>query len=377
VLQITGNVFDVGLTSATIFLPGILVGPVAGVFVDRFNRRAILLLSNIFQGIIVAGIAVLYSIGELQFSILLVLLFLLNAGAQFVRPTVSAVIPSIMAKDDLAPANSLFTISGSLNQIAGFSIGGVMILLLGVVVPIYYDSLTFIFAALTVTLIATSALAIPSLSGSFSVARDGGSLSFKERFLEGVRFIKNSRFLLELIALAIVLNFFAGGVQTLVAPYAKLTVHGNAFTYGALLAGLSLGSVIGAIAVGKVQTRNYVGKLLFGGVLIAGIAVALMGLTDVAEYAFVMMLVIGLSLAMVNLPLQVLIQARVPGDMLGRVFTSLGALVTIATPVAALTTGSVATSITIGSTLFLYGGLMALVAGGAYFVFGEVRDAKY
>jgi MFS family permease len=182
VLQITGDIFKVGLTTATIFLPGIIVGPFAGVFVDKFNRRDIILISNIFQAIIVAGIAVLYSLGELQFTFLLVLLFLLNAGAQFVRPTVSAVIPSIMEKEDLAPANSLFSISSSLNQIAGFSIGGVMILLLGIVVPIYYDSLTFIFAAAMVALIARSTLAVPSLTGSMSQTREIGSVSFNESF---------------------------------------------------------------------------------------------------------------------------------------------------------------------------------------------------
>jgi hypothetical protein len=63
--------------------------------------------------------------------------------------------------------------------------------------------------------------------------------------------------------------------------------------------------------------------------------------------------------------------------MLGRVFTSLGAIVTIATPVAAVATGTVASSLSIGSTLLLYGGLMVIVTAGAYFIFGEIREAKY
>ena len=377
VLELTGDVFKVGLTTATIFLPGIIIGPLAGVYVDRFNRRTILFVSNTFQAIVVAAIAILYSSGSLPFPLLLGLLFLLNSGAQFVRPAVTAVIPSMMAKEDLAPANSLFSISNSLNQIAGFSIGGILILLLGVEVPIYYDSLTFIFAAASVALIAAPVLAVPSLAGAISDPGKLGTSSFKEKFLEGILFIRSSRFLLELIAIAIVLNFFAGGIQTLLAPYTKLTIHGNAGTYGGLLAALSAGSVLGSVAVGKLETRRYVGKLLFGGVLCTGASVALMGLTSVAAYAFALMFIIGVSLTMVNLPLQVLIQARVPGDMLGRVFTSLGALVTIATPVAAIATGGLAGSLSIGTTLLLYGALMMVVTAGSYFAFGEVRDAKY
>jgi MFS family permease len=175
----------------------------------------------------------------------------------------------------------------------------------------------------------------------------------------------------------LILNFFAGGVQTLIAPYAKITVHGNAGTYGAMLAALSLGTVLGSLMVGKIEARKYVGKLLFLGVLGAGGSVALIGLTTVALYSIILMLVIGVSLAFANLPLQVLIQARVPGHLLGRVFTSLGALVTMATPVAAITTGSIASSLQIGPTLEIYGFLMVAVTAGAYFVFKEVREAKY
>src|SRR5713101_4545987 len=66
VLQLTGDIFKVGLTTATIFLPPVVIGPLAGVYVDKFNRRDIILVSNIFQATIVAGIAVLYTIGSLS-----------------------------------------------------------------------------------------------------------------------------------------------------------------------------------------------------------------------------------------------------------------------------------------------------------------------
>lgn len=137
----------------------------------------------------------------------------------------------------------------------------------------------------------------------------------------------------------LVRNVFAGGVQTLIAPYEKISVRGNAGTYDAMLAALSLGTVLGSIVVGKIEARKYVGKLLFVGVLRAGGSVGLISLTTVELYSVLLTQLIGVSLAFANLPLQVLVQARVPGHLLGRVFTSLGALVTMATPIAAVTTG--------------------------------------
>ena len=375
VLQLTGDIFKVGLTTSTIFLPPVLIGPLAGVYIDRFNRRDIILASNIAQAVIVASIAILYTLQTLSFPVLLILLFLLNAGAQFVRPSINAVIPGIVAKEDLAAANGVFSISSSLNQIAGFGVGGLLILLLGVAVPIYYDSLSFLFAAASVVLLARPLLDVPS------TIRSERSMivpeSFWSKLRQGLQFIRSSPLILELVALAIVLNFFAGGIQTLLAPYARNTIHGDAGTYGAMLATLSIGTVLGSVLVGKIEARKYVGKLLFLGCIGIGTAIALMGLTTVAYYSASLMLIIGASAAIVNLPIQVLIQAKVPGNLLGRVFSSLGALVTIATPIAAITSGSIATVLRIGPTFQLYGVLMLAATAGAFLVFRDVREAKY
>ena len=375
VLQLTGDIFKVGLTTSTIFLPPVLIGPLAGVYIDRFNRRDIILASNIAQAVIVASIAILYTLQTLSFPVLLILLFLLNAGAQFVRPSINAVIPGIVAKEDLATANVVFSISSSLNQIAGFGVGGLLILLLGVAVPIYYDSLSFLFAAASVVLLARPLLDVPS------TIRSERSMivpeSFWSKLRQGLQFIRSSPLILELVALAIVLNFFAGGIQTLLAPYARNTIHGDAGTYGAMLATLSIGTVLGSVLVGKIEARKYVGKLLFLGCIGIGTAIALMGLTTVAYYSASLMLIIGASAAIVNLPIQVLIQAKVPGNLLGRVFSSLGALVTIATPIAAITSGSIATVLRIGPTFQFYGVLMLAATAGAFLVFRDVREAKY
>jgi DHA3 family macrolide efflux protein-like MFS transporter len=375
VLQLPDPIFKVGLTTAVILVPGVLIGPAAGVYVDKLNRRDVIVAANIFQAVIVSVIALLYSLGQLQFILLLLFLFLLNSGAQFVRPAVSAVIPRITRKEDLAAANGLFSISSSVNQIAGYGIGGILVLLLGVVVPIYYDSLTFIIATFTATLISRPILAVPPATGEVQTMVD--SVSFWQKFMEGLLFIRKSRVLLELIVLATILNFFGGGIQTLVAPYSKLTLNGNAGTYGALLVGLSIGTVLGSILVGKVNARKYVGKLLFLGVVVTGAAVVLIGLTSDTVLAVTLMLIIGVALALANLPIQVLVQIKVPGELLGRVTTSLVAIVTVAQPIAAITTGTIAGTFSIGWTLIFYGLAMMIVTGGGYVVFREVREAKY
>jgi Na+/melibiose symporter-like transporter len=95
VLQLTGDPFKVGVAVATILLPAIFIGPIAGVYLDRFNRRDVMLASNLVQAAVAGMIGVLYSLGSLSFLVLLVMLFVLNSGAQFVRPAVTAMVPGI------------------------------------------------------------------------------------------------------------------------------------------------------------------------------------------------------------------------------------------------------------------------------------------
>src|SRR5260370_27936670 len=102
-----------------------------------------MLASNLVQAAVVGMIGVLYSLGSLSFLVLLVMLFVLNSGAQFVRPAVQAIIPGITEKEDLSTAISLFSLSTSVNQGAGYGIGGIIVLALVVAVLLFRRTLRF------------------------------------------------------------------------------------------------------------------------------------------------------------------------------------------------------------------------------------------
>ncbi len=365
-----------GVAVGTILLPAIFIGPIAGVYLDRFNRRDVMLASNLVQAAVVGLIGVLYSLGSLSFLVLLVMLFVLNSGAQFVRPAVTAIIPGITEKEDLSTANSLFSLSTSVNQVAGYGIGGIIVLALGVAVPFYYDSLTFLFAAVMLSLISRSMGAIPKVVHD-STSPTSEPVSFKEKFVQGLRFIRGSRFLIQLVIVGLVVNFFGAGVFALLAPYAKNVIGGNAGTYGAILTTYSVGAVIGSVLVGKLQLRNYVGKMLFAGVIVQGLVIVGIGFTTILFLALALSFAIGVLQTMVNVPMTVLVQAKVPGDMLGRVFTSLVALLTIVAPISSTLAGGLASSISIGGTFELFGLLIVLACGVGYLSFKDLRDASY
>ncbi len=370
VYSVTGSILNVGLVVAVSLLPGVVVGPVAGVYTDRINRKRLFLAANLFQAAITVAIAVLYGTGRFDFSVLLVMIFLLNAGAQFVRPAVFALMPKLVSVDDLPSANALFALSSQLNQLAGYGIGGAVVYLVGPTIPIYYDALTFVFAFAIVT----------SMSSSYGEVRAAAAViasSFRRDFKEGIDYIRSSRLMLELVVVAVVVNFLATVAGALFAPYAATTIRGNVSTYGFLLAASSLGAVVGSIMASRLNLRKQLGRVVFGGIVGLGLLVLAMGLVSSPVMAILLSGGLGFLGAAINLPISVLIQTKTPGELLGRTVTALTALVTLATPISAALSGGLANSISVAVTFQVFGLLTALASIAFFFSFRTLRQASY
>ncbi|MDG6987790.1 MAG: MFS transporter [Nitrososphaerota archaeon] len=372
VLATTGSTVLVGLTQAAVLIPAVLVSPLAGVYADRVNRRNIMVVSNLFQGAITAAVSVLYLLSSLHYALLIVLVLALYSGAQFYRAASGAIIPRMVGKGDLGAANGLLTLSQSFNQLVGYSAGGIVIYALGPAVPITYDSVTFFAASFVLILIAKSH-GTPRAASDPSVPRASFSVDFKE----GLRYVRGNKLFLEIMVLGLLVNFFFTAASTLMAPYAKFAVHGNASTYGFLSSAFALGVVVGSILIGKVNFRRYVGKLVFFGITGVGLLIATAGLVTSIPIAFADFVAVGILLAAVNVPISAVIQARIPGEMLGRVNTVLGATLAAAQPVAAVLAGVLAGLATV-SAVFVGSGVAAAGATLAlYPVFKELGSAQY
>jgi MFS family permease len=373
VLVTTGSAALVGVAQAAVLLPGVLVGPLAGVYADRRNRRNLMIASNLAQGAITGVLAVFYLAGALVFPVLVLFVLLLYTGAQFFRAANTAILPRIVRLSDLGAANGLFTLTTSANQLAGYAVGGAVIVAIGAGASITYDSLTFFVAAALLTLVAR-AYGHPRKDG---VEEQAPRKSFIEDFREGLAYVRKSRFFVELMVFGVLVNFFGAGMGTLLAPYVQVQLHGTALVYGLSLSSFALGTIAGSVMVGKANFRGYVGKLLFGGVLGASVAIALLGLVANPVVAGVLLLSVGALLAAVNLPLQVLIQSKVPGEILGRAVTVLGAFVAAAQPIAAVVFGGLAQATSVGLIFTASGMFMIVISVALYVPFKELRGAAY
>jgi DHA3 family macrolide efflux protein-like MFS transporter len=370
VLELTGSVFAVGLVVAVTAVPNVLLGPFLGVYVDRWDRRKILIATNVAEGLIVAVLSGFVLGHVVGLTAILLVVFALGTGQVLVRTTSTAMIPQVVRTEDLPPANSLLTFSNSLNQIVGLSIGGVVVAVLGVNVPIEYDALSFFAAALIVA--AISRAYAPDVAAARATRPN-----FASEFREGLRFIRQNRFMVELIALGAIVNFFGSAITALFAPYAKITLHGGPATYGFLGAGVAGGAIIGAAIVGKIDTRRVAGRYLLGGGVGIGLAFIAMGLTTSIPFAFSEVVALGIVISITNVPLFVVLQAKVPGRLLGRVMAAFISLIGAIGPLGAISAGTLASAFSIGAVIVLAGVVVVASMAFGWFAMRDLRDVSY
>jgi len=376
VLVTTGSTALVGITQAAVLLPSVLVSPIAGVYADRMNRRNLMIASNLAQGVVTASISLLYVTRALNFSLLVLLVLVLYSGTQFFTAANTAIIPRIVSKENLGAANGLFMLSTSANQLASYTAGGVVLATVGASASITYDSLTFFFAAAMLMLVAKS-YGQTRVNGAPQGKPQQGESGFWKEFREGLSYVRESRVFLELIVFGFLVNFFSGGVTVLFAPYVKFWIHGGALIYGSILAASALGMIAGSIAIGKVNFRGYVGELLFLGVAVAGVLIVLAGLVTSIPPALIIVSLVGFVSAVINLPIQVLVQTQVPGEILGRAGTVMRSLLAAAPVIAAVLFGFLASITAIGVLFVASGVALTLVTLLLYIPFSKLRHAKY
>jgi len=360
----------VGLVVAVSILPSVVLSPFFGVYVDRWPRRTILLVTNVVEGLLVAALSGLILAHALSFPAILAVVAALGAGGQVVRLTSTTLIPQTVGAADLGAANGLMQLSSSSTQVVGLSIGGVVVALFGVTLPIAYDALTFFAAAVIVAGIAAAV-------GRPGPAEAAGGAGFGAQFAEGFRYVRGQRFLLEVIAVGAVVNFCGNAVFALWAPYSERVLGGGAATYGLLGAMIAVGAIVGALAVGKIDLRRRVGPVVFAGLAVAGVVIVLLGLTRSIPLALAEAFAVGGVLSVVNVPLLTAVQAKVPARLLGRTMAVLLALILVAAPLGSFVAGWLASVTSIGFVYVLAGGAILAMAGLGVSLFSEARRIAY
>jgi DHA3 family tetracycline resistance protein-like MFS transporter len=340
---------------------------VGGVVSDRIERRRILIVADLVRGLAVAAIGVLSISGAIELWHLIALAAVFGTGEAFFGPAFSALVPQIVPRHLLVEANSLdqFLRPFALN-LAGPALGGAIVASLGAGEAFLLDAASFAISALAVLLM----LPRPSVRGAES------DTSTIEDIREGLRFVRSRVWLWgTLVAAAISLLAYWGPFEVLVPFIVKNELGGGADALGLVLASGGVGSIVAALSIGQrgVPGRHITfmylawsgGSFALVGFGLAGATWQLMAFSFVEGGLFTSGLIVWGTL----------LQAHVPGALLGRV-TSLDWFVsTSLVPVSFALTGPVAAWLGAKETL-VGAGLAAGVATLAFLFLPGMRETE-
>jgi predicted MFS family arabinose efflux permease len=371
VYALTGSTLASAAALLAAFVPQVLVGSVAGVFVDRWDRKRTMVVTNLLLA--VGLLPLLFVTGTHQIWLVYVILAVQSAIEVFFSPAEQAFLPRVVADADLVAANGLNSQVRNVARLVGSGLGGLIAATGGIRAVAVADAITFLVAALLVARIRTAGRAVVESTGEEAADVVRGRVAvLAEEWRVGFRTVTSNAVLRTLMIAMLITSTGEGIMGTLFAPYVRHVLHGSGQVYGVITGVQAIGGVIGGFVVAVVAERwspvtmVWIGSILFG---LIDLAIFLYPLLWVTPWpAAVGMIVVGLPGAVVVAGTMTLYQRNTTDERRGRVFS----LISLAQAV----------SVVVGATLggFLGGptGIMPILAlqGVGYVVAGLLVLAR-
>jgi len=313
VYQITGLGLAVAGLAAAEIVPVLLLGPVAGVVIDRFSRKSVLIGADLFRAMLV--LSLLYPQGVWH---LYLVAAGLAAGAAFFNPTVQAVIPALTSEDQRLAANSVAWSTGRLVQILASAFAGGLIALIGTDAAFTVNAATF---AVSAGLIAR--LRIPGHAGSLGPGTKRGLGSYFGDSRAGLSYALKDRFVSRLLVVQALASFATGatGAMLIVLSERHLGLPASGFAW--LICAIGAGALLGPLIPNTLARDYHDARWLFVPYVIRGVGDVLIAVFTPLPAALLILFVYGLNTSTGIVVFNSTVQEATPDRVRGRVFSLL------------------------------------------------------
>lgn len=313
VFQLSGQGLAIaGLVAAEI-VPVLALGPVAGVVIDRFSRRGILIASDLVR----AALALSLVWPQGVWHAYLVAAGLSAAGV-FFNPTVNAVIPALTTPGQRLAANSVSWSTGRLVQIIAASIAGGVIAVVGTGPAFALNAATFVLSAVCI-----ATLRIPAHAGQLATATKRGLPSFFADARAGLAYARRDFFVSRLLIVQSLASLAVGGTGAMLVVLSERHLGQPPSGFAWLIAAIGAGALIGPLIPNTLARDYRNARWLFVPYLIRGIGDVLIAVFTPLPVALVILFVYGLNTSTGMVVFNSTIQGAIPESMRGRVFTLL------------------------------------------------------
>lgn len=340
VLALTGSATIFASMLSISILPRIILSPIAGVFGDWFDRKKTIVLLDFLNSIIIGTFAVIYIInGGISIPMIYILVILLEITEIFFHSAMSAVLPSIVEKEELLEANSLNSLVMNIGNILAPVLASFIYGTFGMRVILIVNSISFLLSAISEMFI--------NIPKNHKAPKKINMNVFKTDLMEGINIIKSNRLISTMISLGTIINFCIGPLFSIGLIFIiKEVLKTNDFQFGIFQMILSASMLVAPILCGSIIKKVKIGRLCFTSFIFISFLILIMAIipsnifvnafnTNIIPYIGLLSIsfMVGILATVANIALGTLFNQIVPLELMGRTSTVFNLAVTVFIPI--------------------------------------------
>jgi len=369
VLEMTGRKDLTGLAGASMFLPTLLFGLLAGVLVDRVSRRKLMIIADAVRALLVLAIPLAHRLDALSPALLVVVTFCVATCAAAFNPARDALVPRLAAPSELPHVNALIQTSWQVAILLGPAVAGLLLSFTDVIHLFSFDAVTYL----------VSLAAIASISGRLRKTGEAAAEKAEPVFRQlrqGLAYVARDPLMRMLVFVTAIDNLILMGPAIVGPPILVRDVLGatDPRAYAWVQAALAGGMLVGAPFMATIGRRLPLGKLMLFGVILDGLTYAPLFWADTLPQIIGVVFVHSLFIPLITVSRTTLIQRHVPPEMHGRMFSVIGVCVIGGTALSSALTGVAAEVMSI-QTVYLVIGVGAAATALPGFLSKALRRA--
>ncbi|QAT17587.1 hypothetical protein BU251_07575 [Candidatus Velamenicoccus archaeovorus] len=324
-----GSTTQMAKIMAFTIVPVFLIGPVAGVYVDRWDRRRTMVVCDILRGILVLLIP-LWLMRLSSLWPIYIVVFIVFSLARFYVPAKMSIIPDLVKADDLLLANSLVNTTGMVAAMFGFGLGGILVGMVGAQGGFTIDGASFLISGIMIFFLSTKLIRQAKKEKLIEVGKDIADVIRKsalEEMKDAVNFLKKDPRISSCFGILFFLWAALGAVYVVAIVFVQEAFASVTKELGLLVVALGLGLFVGSLGYGRLGQktsgmRTIFACILAAGVILSGFVVAVIRLPHLL-LAMGLAFVLGLAVSPIMTVTNTMVHQLTDNSMRGKVFSSL------------------------------------------------------
>lgn len=365
VYELTGSLVAMGSIWVATMVPSIITQLWSGPYLDRWNRKKVMIFSEWMRAAAFLIPAIMFSLGELQVWHLYVTAVIIGIAEPLFRPSSMAFVAEILPKDRLNKGNSILEGTMQIMLLIGPPLGGLILQWIGA---------QAVLSLLVGTMGGAGVLLmfLPNKKVEVSQAKE----TWFKQFKEGLRFYRVNPVLLGVGLLLMLCNFTNGASTPMFLPFVTENLGGSPFQYGLFTSSFSIGMILASLVTGMTKEPQNRRLVMLGSLMFTGLFMALLGWVSYFPFAILIVICSGFCMIIFNVNNTTLYQRKVPNEIRGRVFAVRILLAQAGVPVGAFIGGAFAEAWGIPTLFTVMGGLVIIATVTAFFlpVFYQLND---